>query len=96
MFIQQGDVLLKMQEVLPKDITELKTDLIHNGDNHHHKMRGDFSVYQNGDDMLVLCRDNCELYHEEHNTIKMPEGLYKKSIVMEYDHLLEESRQVID
>lgn len=96
MYIQQGDVLLKMQEKFPKTFKVLKTNLIHKGDNHHHKIRGDFEIYETESEMFLLCKDKCELFHEEHKTIEIPEGLYKKKIVLEYDHLLEESRMVID
>ena len=42
------------------------------------------------------CKDECELFHEEHHCIKIEPGIYRKQIVVEYDHLLEESSQVID
>lgn len=96
MYYQTGDVLYIKTESVPKNSLEIKTDLFHKGDNHHHKVRGDFSIFQKGEDMFLECRGTCELYHEEHSTIFADPGIYKKRIVQEYDHLTEESRAVID
>ena len=91
---QAGDLLLKETKPFSVEGLLLKTDfLIHKGDNHHHKIRGAFFVT---DEMNIYCDEDCELYHEEHKTIVIPKGYYKKDIVMEYDHFLEESREVID
>lgn len=94
-YLQQGDVLLKMRDKVPCELSEIKTDLIHKGQNHHHRMRGNFKVYGNADKMFIEVKD-AELYHEEHKTIKVSPGIYEKDIVREYDHWLEESRKVID
>lgn len=96
MYLQTGDVLYVKQNELPNGVTESKTDLFHKGDNHSHRVKGDFSIYEAGGDVFLECRNECELFHEEHSTIKIVPGVYKKRIVMEFDHLLEESRQVID
>ena len=91
---QQGDLLLKETEPFNCEGLALIADgLIHKGENHHHKMRGEFFLT---DDFRIACMEDCELYHEEHKTIIIPKGYYKKEIVLEYDHFLEESRQVQD
>lgn len=95
-FYQTGDVLYIKENELPKNAIEIKTDIFHKGENHTHKVRGDFSIHESGSDLFLECRSECELYHDEHHTIKAEPGIYKKGIVLEYDHLLEESRQVID
>lgn len=95
MYYQQGDVLLKPAAISAKAV-KLDSDLIHKGENHHHRMRGDFELYQDGQDLIARCLDDCELYHEEHKTLVIPKGIYRKGIVMEYDHIDEESRQVLD
>lgn len=95
-YYQQGDVLLKSRKEIPKDFKMIETDLIHKGENHHHRMRGDFKVYANGDKMFVRVKAPSEIFHEEHKTFTVAPGIYEKDIVLEYDHWLEESRQVID
>lgn len=95
-YLQTGDILYFKIESLPKNVDELKTDLFHKGENHSHRVRGDFSIYKSGDDMYLECRGVCELFHEEHTVIKADPGIYKKRVVLEYDHILEESREVID
>ena len=91
----QGDVLLKQIEK-PKDVKILKTDLLHKGANHHHKLRGKFKIAVNKNGERFIHSKGCELYHEEHRSIQVSEGFYKMDIVVEYDHFLNESRQVID
>lgn len=96
LYFQTGDVLYFQIKELPKDVIDLKTDLFHKGDNHSHKVKGDFSIFKLNNDMFLECKSECELYHEEHKSIMIPIGIYKKGIVLEYDHLKEESRKVID
>lgn len=95
MYLQTGDVLYFKSE-LPKKAEKLETDIFHKGENHTHKVRGNFNIYKLDDDLFLECIDDCELYHEEHHSIVAKAGVYKKRIVVEYDHLLEESRAVID
>lgn len=95
-YYQTGDVLYIKMDRLPEK-TELVTgDLFHKGENHSHRVRGDFAIHQAGDDMFLECKGECDLFHEEHHTIKAKPGIYQKRIVVEYDHVLEESRKVID
>jgi len=36
------------------------------------------------------------LYHEEHNPLTVPPGLYRRSIIREYDHISNSFRDVLD
>ena len=36
------------------------------------------------------------LYHEEHNPLTLPPGLYRRSIVREFDHISRSTRTVVD
>ena len=36
------------------------------------------------------------LYHEEHNPLTVPPGLYRRTIIREYDHISQSSREVLD
>lgn len=95
-YLQTGDVIYKLHDILPADSVKLVGNLIHKGNNHFHRINGNFELYNKGEDMFILAMDTCDLVHEEHKTIQLPAGLYKKGIVLEYDHLLEESREVVD
>lgn len=95
-FYQTGDVLYIKTETLPEGCVSVAGDIFHQGENHCHRVRGDFEMLSKEPEMYLVCKSECELYHDEHHTIKAEPGIYKKRIVLEYDHLLEESRQVID
>jgi hypothetical protein len=90
-YIQQGDVILtSIKPVILKD--EKSTNLCHTGNNHFHEFNEPILVMN---DIYVLKKRQV-LQHPEHKHISLPEGFYQKTIVMEYDHMLEESREVID
>jgi hypothetical protein len=62
---------------------------------------GDFKLFTHCDDVFLVSNSKCILDHDEHGLSdekfrSIPKGIYKKSIVIEYDHMLEESRKVID
>lgn len=92
-YIQQGDVLLKQVDSVKGK--KAKTDLLWKGQHHHHRVKGKFSIVKEGA-TIYLKSGGCDLYHEEHKTLKIPKGNYVLSIVQEYDHFAEESRNVID
>lgn len=92
-----GDVVFHEQKELPSGLNIIEGDLIHKGQNHHHRIKGDFKLYGTKNDVeYVVAINDCELLHEEHKTRTLPSGIWGKTIALEYDHLLEESRQVID
>lgn len=95
MYIQTGDVLYH-ESAIPKGSKKVKGSLIHQGNDHKHTISGEFQLFKNGEDLFIQAKKSCKLLHKEHKTIPLPKGTYKKGIVMEYDHWLEESRQVID
>ena len=93
-YFQHGDVILKECEK-PTNVEILKTNLLYQGMNHQHKVKGKFSIGK-VNEKIYLHSKGCELYHDEHHSMNIPEGIYELSIVLEYDHLLEESRTIID
>lgn len=95
-YYQQGDVLLKSVTELPKKTKKLKGGLVHKGDNHHHVLKGKFQLHSIGEEIFIEVKAKSKLEHEEHKTLTIPKGIYQKGIVQEYDHWLEESRNVID
>lgn len=92
---QQGDILLKSCGK-PNNITKLKTDVLWKGESNHHKLRGKFMIGHDDRSKFFVHSKGCELIHEEHKTIKIPEGFYELGIVQNYDHFTEESHNVID
>lgn len=96
MYLQTGDVLYFGIDSIPKGSKKIKTSIVHEGRDHHHTISGKFEILKNGDDLFIKAAGPCKLLHPEHKTIELPKGLFKKGIVNEYDHFLEESRKVID
>lgn len=96
MYFQQGDCLLKQCAIDSENAKRVNSDLLHKGQNHHHRLRGKFEMYEDGGKRFVRAGEGAELFHEEHKAIALPPGEYRLDIVLEYDHLREESRQVID
>lgn len=97
-YYQQGDVLLKKRPNLGKVFNgkSLSTNLLWKGRQHHHRVKGKFSILKDNQGTIILKSSGCTLFHEEHKDIKIPSGTYMLSIVQEFDHFLEESRAVID
>lgn len=93
-YTQQGDVLLK-ETISKKGFKAINSDLLYKGESHHHRLKGKFKILKKENEVLVES-SGCVLFHEEHNDVKVPKGLWALDIVKEYDHLLEESRRVID
>lgn len=58
-------------------------------------LSGDFNLFIK-DDVKYLDSYGCQLNHEEHKSFEIPKGFYRLEFVQEYDHFLEESRNVID
>ena len=95
-YYQTGDVLYKAVGEIPTGAKKIKGNLIHQGRDHHHLIEGKFELFQAGNDMFIKANGKCKLTHPEHKTVEIPKGFYMKGIVVEYDHFLEESREVID
>ena len=96
MYLQTGDVLYRSVAKIPAGTKKIAGNLIHQGQSHHHTIKGSFILYGKGEEMFIEAKTACKLEHEEHKTITLPKGKYQKGIVVEYDHFLEESRKVID
>jgi hypothetical protein len=95
-YLQQGDVLLKRHSG-PMPGNTSKGPLLHKGQQHHHSLRGGaFRIIEGDGGKFLDVEEATELTHEEHKTIPVPAGQYKVEFVQEYDHWLEESRQVVD
>lgn len=98
-YYQTGDVLYKYVETKPKKATVLKGGVLvqdsHSG-NPHSIEGGDYRILKTKDKLYLDVKKEVQATHPEHNTINIPKGCYEIGRVMEFDHFLEESREVID
>jgi len=104
MLIQQGDVLLESYdgEIEGKKLDHLI--LAHGESGHRHEVetRSDLDkefaeLYESKKGLVLkVIGDEVEVRHEEHKTVTLPKGNYTVRRVQEYDHFLEESRNVQD
>lgn len=61
---------------------------------HYHEAYGDgVALYEDG---TLEAPQGATVTHQEHRSIVVPPGIYRRSIVQEYDHFAEESRNVVD
>lgn len=102
MFYQQGDVLIKRKENLqiPENAKLLDHLVFAEGEitGHKHRIAQGAAMLYMLEKMMVLkvISENAVLIHEEHKPITLEKGIYEIGIVREYDHFLEEARQVRD
>lgn len=104
---QQGDVLAKacesFNEAIPKNLEMKEGKLLYQGAmNSHAFSSGKVLMGDVGEKRYFRVLEDADLSHAEHNPIggnmkmTIPKGDYFLDIVREYDHLLEESRRIID
>ena len=95
---QQGDVLIKRVDKIQGKKTE--SNILADGEmtGHAHRVTsGNTCMYRDGNDLyLDVLSDIATITHEEHNPCTVERGIYKIEIVQEYDHFLEEARNVQD
>jgi len=61
---------------------------------HFHEAHGASIAFY--DDGILAAPSGAEVTHQEHAPVTLPPGEYARSIVVEYDHFLEEARNVAD
>ena len=102
LFIQQGDVLIKRVGLLPPDATAREGYVLAVGEHTGHAHRiADIEtdiceLYEKNGVIYVKANKPCTLTHEEHSAVTIPVGIWEIGIVREYDHFLEEARNVQD
>lgn len=95
-FYQQGDEICeKMDGSLPggAKLDRTKNLMKSPVTGHAHKLKTG-SLYRLNADRFV--KGPAVIVHEEHDDLILPKGFYRVKTVMEYDHMTEESREVID
>jgi hypothetical protein len=95
-YSQQGDCLLFNEPFTKKGAKKIAGTLLHKGENHHHRISGKATIYEKDGVRFVVAEGTTKLVHEEHKPITLKKGSYRLAFVQEYDHFLEESRNVID
>lgn len=101
--IQQGDVLLKRVDALPKGAKKKSNDsrgvVLAEGEvtGHFHGIasRNARLLEHDGKTFLHATR-SVKLSHQEHNTITIAPGIYEVGRVQEWDYLAQMSRNVAD
>lgn len=95
-YYQQGDVLIVEIDELPIGLELLDTTNLVDSPNGHKVSIGRILTNNDGEKFLDVPTCGCTVSHKQHSEIQVPCGIYCISQVLEYDHFLEESREVID
>lgn len=98
---QQGDVLLRKLETMPKgepnSVTRKRLVLAHGESGHSHVIEDDEAeLIQIGERMLLNLPKAATVVHEEHGPITLSPGIWEIGRVKEYDYFQHMIRQVID
>lgn len=96
-FIQQGDVIVERVEKIQGQKIQGMTVAYGKATGHHHTFIDDVELYEK--EGVLFCKvltDEAILKHQEHGIVAVPIGDYVVRKVREYDHFLEESREVMD
>ena len=84
---RHGDLLIKQVAQIPQSAIPLSTSIIAEGEKtgHNHELNGPHRIYEMLDKNLYFeAKQDIELKHPEHNTIRIPKGNYV--IVPEREH----------
>ena len=84
---RHGDLLIREVSSIPESVIPLSTNIIAEGEKtgHNHELDGPHRVYEDiNKDLFFEAKQDIELKHPEHNTIRIPKGNYV--IVPEREH----------
>ena len=101
--IRHGDVSLHQISELPENLKEIK----HSGSfalalgevtGHSHKIISkEMQIFQDEKGLFFLkVNQPAQISHEEHKTVTLMPGIYKREMEQEFDYFLETTRQVQD
>jgi hypothetical protein len=89
---RHGDLLIKQISELPKNLKEIKTDILAEGEftGHHHRLqvkeREELKVYTDSQGRKYFqIGDGGKITHEEHKAIEIEKGLYEVVIEREFN-----------
>lgn len=93
-YFQQGDCLFSIESDLPSDAIKCNHNVVGEGLIRHIQTGGE--LFESNGIRYLVVKDRAIISHPEHKDTILTEGIYKISKVREYDHWLEESREVVD
>lgn len=102
--LQQGDVLITRIDAMPTGGTVLRAKtrgyVVAEGEatGHAHVLAPEAVLEMREVDGVLYARiaGPVDLVHDEHKPVGLTEGIYRFDRVQEYDHFVEEARQVAD
>ena len=100
--IQQGDVVLIRVDCLPDGVKNKEGYTLAEGEvtGHSHRITeldtNLCDLFEKDGVLYVKAKESVSLIHQEHKAVEIPTGVWKVNIVKEFDHFLEESRNVQD
>ena len=101
----QGDVIITLIKELPEGLRKVKRKndrlILAEGEHtgHAHAIDAlDAELWEDpkNKELYLRVTDEVRVTHQEHKPVAIAEGIYKVSIVNEYDYFLEEARKVVD
>lgn len=99
MLYQQGDVLFELVLGIPSSAKVRENRIVAEGEvsGHRHAVVEDESeIFEENGTLYLRVPKETTVTHQEHHPLVLPQGDYKIRKVREYDHFLEEARQVRD
>lgn len=104
--IQQGDLILCEVNKIPETVKKINVTgnkfivLKGEGVNTHElqssTLSDDIEAYSDGDVLYLHIKKDTDLIHQEHGTVRLREGIVKRTIEREWDYEAMESRQTKD
>lgn len=99
-------VFKKEHKTIPSDAKKIDGNLVLKGQQNSHALYfGDFQLWEKDNVLFIEVKTPCVLDHvkdhkfqvrAEHHAQWIPVGKYFHDGILEYDHILEESRRVVD
>ena len=95
---RHGDVILKTTKnfIIPTEVKLKISNEVHRGNNHLHFLDEPQLIGEHDNKKYLRVISETNIDHNEHGKGNLPVGDYLIEIQTEYDHLKEESKQVID
>jgi len=96
---RHGDLLIRKTQEIPSNLKPANTDILAEGEKtgHRHQLQGNVTVYRQELGTLYFeVRTSAELVHQEHKTIRIPEGTYMVQQEREFNPFENVRRVVLD
>lgn len=95
---QQGDCLFHEAKfsIVGKKIVKSGLIKLGSASGHAHVLKNGKLYLDKENKMYIVADKKTQVVHDEHKPIDLPKGKYFIDTVKEYDHFLEESKQVVD